>query len=138
MTKDVLVTISGMQHDIGDEAIELITDGAYYFRNGKHYVLYEEQPESNESITKNIVKFNGEQFEMTKKGGNNSYLLFNKDQKTSTIYQTPAGPMQINVTTHDFSVTETEEELAVNIKYALDINYNFISECEVNFKVQAR
>lgn len=138
MTKDVLVTISGMQFDIEDEAIELITDGMYYLKNGKHYILYEEQPESSEPVTKNIVKFNDEQFEMTKKGGNNSYLLFNKGQKTSTIYQTPAGPMQINVTTHDFSVTETEKELTVNIKYALDINYNFISECEVNFKVQAR
>ena len=138
MTKDVLVTISGMQFDIEDEAIELITDGMYYLKNGKHYILYEEQPESSDPVTKNIVKFNDEQFEMTKKGGNNSYLLFNKGQKTSTIYQTPAGPMQINVTTHDFSVTETEKELTVNIKYALDINYNFISECEVNFKVQAR
>ena len=138
MTKDVLVTISGMQFDIEDEAIELITDGMYYLKNGKHYILYEEQPESSEPVTKNIVKFNDEQFEMTKKGGNNSYLLFNKGQKTSTIYQTPAGPMQINVTTHDISVTETEKELTVNIKYALDINYNFISECEVNFKVQAR
>lgn len=138
MTKDVLVTISGMQFDIEDEAIELVTDGTYYLKNGKHYILFEEQPESSEPVTKNIVKFNGEQFEMTKKGGNNSYLLFNKNQKTSTIYQTPAGPMQINVSTHDFCLTETEDEMVVTIKYALDINYNFISECEVNFKVQAR
>lgn len=138
MTKNVLVTISGVQFNIQEEAIELVTDGTYYLKNGKHYILFEEQPESNGPITKNIVKFNKNVFAMTKKGGNNSYLLFDKERKTSTLYHTPAGAVQIDVVTHDFSVTETEQELAVKINYTLDINYNFISECEVNFKVQAR
>lgn len=138
MTKDVLVTISGVQFDIEDEAIELVTDGTYYLKNGKHYILFEEQSESNGPVTKNMVKFNENSFEMTKKGGSNSYLLFDKQRKTSTLYHTPAGPMQIDVVTRNFSVTETEKELVVKINYTLDINYNFISECEVNFKVQAR
>lgn len=138
MTKDVLVTVSGVQFDIEDEAIELVTDGTYYLKNGKHYILFEEQSESNGPVTKNMVKFNENSFEMTKKGGSNSYLLFDKQRKTSTLYHTPAGPMQIDVVTRNFSVTETEKELVVKINYTLDINYNFISECEVNFKVQAR
>ena len=138
MTKDVLVTISGMQFDVDDEPIELVTVATYYLKNGKHYVLYEEQPEDNGPITKNIVKFYDGHFEMTKKGGNNSFLLFETGKKTATVYQTLVGPMQIDVMTKDLILEETEEELKVNVKYALDINYNFISECEVNFKVQAR
>ena len=138
MTKDVLITISGMQFDIDDESIELITEGMYYLKNGKHYVLVEEQPTDEGPVTKNVVKFHEGHFEMTKKGGNNSYLLFEEGKKTSTIYQTPAGPMKVDVLTHDFSLEETEKELKVKVNYALDINYNFISECEVSFKVQAR
>ena len=138
MTKDVLVTISGVQFDVDDEAIELMTSGTYYLKNNKHYVLFEEQPEGSGPITKNLVKFNEEHFEMTKKGGNNSYLLFDKDRKTSTVYQTPSGPMQVDVLTHNFEMKESENELQIKINYALDINYNFISECEVNFKVRAR
>ena len=138
MTKDVLITISGVQFNIEDEAIELVTDGTYYLKNGKHYIFYEEQPESSGPVIKNMVKFNENSFEMTKKGGSNSYLLFNVDRKTSTLYHTPAGSMQIDMVTHNFSVTETEQELIVKINYTLDINYIFISECEVNFKVQAR
>ncbi len=138
MTKDVLVRISGMQFDIEDEPIELITNGTYYLKNGKHYVLYEEQPESDAAITKNIVKFNDNHFEMTKKGGNHSYLVFDKDEKTSTVYQTPVGPVQVDVVTHGFLLTETEKELSVKVNYSLNINYNYISECEVIFKVQAR
>lgn len=138
MTKNVLITISGMQYDIEDEAVELVTDGTYYLKNGKHYILFEEQPESDSPVIKNIVKFNENGFEIVKKGGSNSCLLFDKERKTSTVYHTPAGPVQVDVVTRNFSVAETEQELIVKINYTLDINYNFISECEVNFKVQAR
>ena len=138
MTKDVLVRISGMQFDIEDEPIELVTAGTYYEKNGKHYVLYEEQPENNGPITKNMIKFHDSCFEMTKKGGNQSYLIFNKDENTTTFYDTPAGTVQIDVTTHDYVMNQSETELEVKINYSLSINYMFISECEVNFKVQAR
>lgn len=127
-----------MQFDIEEKPIELVTVGTYYCKNGKHYVLYEEQTEDNGQVTKNIVKFYDGHFEMTKKGGNNSFLLFDREKKTSTVYQTLAGPIQIDAVPRDLSIAETENELLVNVKYALDINYNFISECEVNFKVQAR
>lgn len=138
MTKDVLIKVSGVQFDVQDEPIELMVPGNYYMKNDKHYVLFEEQPEDNGPVTKNIVKFDKTFFEMIKKGGNNSYLRFDKDKKNSTVYQTPAGPMQVDVLTHEFSVQEEEEQIAVKVKYALDINYQFVSECEVDFKVQAR
>lgn len=138
MTKDVLIKVSGMQFDVQDEAIELMVPGSYYMKNDKHYVLFEEQPESNGPVTKNIVKFDDSFFEMMKKGGNHSYLRFDKNKKNSTVYQTPAGPIQVDVLTHEFIVKEEEREITVKVKYALDINYQFVSECEVDFKVQAR
>lgn len=138
MTKDVLVKVSGVQFDLEDEPIELVTGGTYYLKNGKHYVLYEEQPEMGGPVIRNIVKFRDGHFEMTKKGGTDSYLVFDKGESTSTFFQTPVGPMKVSVVTHDLLVTETEEELHVKVNYSLNVNYNYISECEVNFKVQAR
>lgn len=138
MTRDVLVKISGMQFDVQDEAIELTVPGSYYMKNNKHYVLFEEQPEDNGPVTKNIVKFDHAFFEITKKGGNNSYMRFDKNRKNSTVYRTLVGPIQIGVLTHDFLIEEKEREIAVKVKYALDINYKFVSECEVDFRVQAR
>ena len=49
MTKDVLITISGMQMIDGDNSdIEMITTGAYYMKNGKHYITYDEVLEGYE------------------------------------------------------------------------------------------
>ena len=43
MTKDVLISISGLQVDVNDmesnnEPIETISTGNYFFKNGKHYL----------------------------------------------------------------------------------------------------
>ena len=138
MTKDVLVTVSGMQTDIEDTPIELVTVGMYYFKNGKHYILYEEQAQEQDPVTKNTVKFYDGHFEMIKRGGANSFLVFEKGQKTSSIYNTPFGPLQIDALTKELDIKESEDELQVYVKYNLDINHSFISECDVHFKVQAR
>lgn len=138
MTKDVLITVSGVQMDIDDTPIELVTTGTYYLKNGKHYVLYDEQAEEQVPVTKNTVKFYGGHFEMMKKGGVNSLLLFDDGKKSSSVYNTPFGPLQMDVVTKEMDIFESEDELRVNIKYTLDINHNFVSECEVHFTVQAR
>lgn len=52
MTKDVLLSISGLHQDVtgieaqgdepGSEPIEVIVPASYYEKNGKHYVIYDE------------------------------------------------------------------------------------------------
>ena len=45
MNKDVLIHVRGLQMmNVGDdqEPIEIIVPGQYYFRNGSHYLRYEE------------------------------------------------------------------------------------------------
>lgn len=138
MTKDVLVTISGNQFATDEGAVEVVTTGTYYMKNGKHYVLYEVQSEANGPVTKNRVKFHDGHFEMTKKGEHNGFLSFDRDQKTTNIYQSPAGPLHVDVATSELDFTEADTEISVKIKYALEINYQFISECEVDFKIRAR
>lgn len=138
MTKEVLVCVSGVQTDIDDTPIELVTTGTYYLKNGKHYVLYEEQPEDSASVTKNVVKFYEGHFEITKKGETNSILIFDRDKKTSMVYNTPMGSLQMDVLTKELTMHVTEDEIQVLVKYSLDINYEFVSDCEVSYKVQAR
>lgn len=44
----------------------------------------------------------------------------------------------MDVATSQLDFTEADTEISVKIKYALEINYQFISECEVDFKIRAR
>ena len=76
MTKEVLVSVSGLQFAVNsDEVIEVITGGQYFNRGGKQYVLYDEM---------------------------------------------------------------IEEDIRIVVDYALDINYEFISDCVITIVVKAK
>ena len=83
MTKDVIVSISGLQMPAEGEAepVEVITVGDYYQKNGKHYVLYEEVNEGFEGSTKNIIKMQENCIDITKKGVSNVHMVFEKNRK---------------------------------------------------------
>lgn len=59
MTKDVLVTIKGLQslEETSDaEEVELVAKGDYYFKNGHHYIFFEERIEALQSQRKTVLK----------------------------------------------------------------------------------
>jgi len=83
MTKDVLISISGLQFAEGEnsEPVEVITSGSYYKKNGKHYILYDEVAEDTAGTTKNIIKLGDEVLDITKRGETNVHMMFEKDKK---------------------------------------------------------
>lgn len=87
MTKDVILSICGFQFETnGDEPVEVITGADYFFKNGKHYVLYDEMmPESGEEV-KNIIKIEESRVEVIRKGVNNTHMVFETDKKNMTYY----------------------------------------------------
>ena len=59
MKKDVLVTVRGMQSIEsvdGSEEVEMVAKGNYYFRNGHHFICYEEMSEGFDKPTKSMIK----------------------------------------------------------------------------------
>lgn len=54
MTKDVLVSVRGAHIADGEtNNLEVITAGSYYFKNGKHYIIYDEILEGEEGSIRN-------------------------------------------------------------------------------------
>ena len=142
MTKDVLVSVKGLQFESGnDEAVEMIAPGEYYLRNGKHYVLYEEIMEGAEGdhdISKNTVKISKDQVEILKKGGSNVHMVFVQNQKNTTFYTTPFGQLLIGIFTNYIEVKEKEEVIQVKLRYDLEINQTFVSNCEITMLIMSK
>ena len=85
MTKDILVSVSGIQFEIEpNEPVELITTGAYYNKNGKHYILYEEA-DMEDGLTKNRIKIAPNKIELVKSGATNAQMIF-EEGKTNMTY----------------------------------------------------
>lgn len=139
MTRDVLISISGVQLSEGEqEDVELITTGDYFMKNGKHYILYDEISEGSEGVIKNTIKVLPDSMDIIKKGSSNVHMTFEKNKKNMTCYATPVGDLMIGISTKQISVEEREDLLKIAVKYSLDINYEHISECNIVVSVQPR
>jgi len=129
-----MISIKGMHFDVSDEAndVEVIQQGQYYKRGGMHYLIYDEPVEGSEQVTKNMIKFNDTTMSLSKKGVVNTTMLFDVAEKNLTNYATPFGSLVIGLDTHNISVNATENELKLNVQYSLDVNYEFLANCNIN------
>lgn len=98
MTKQVLITISGLQLMDGETGrpVEVVTAGEYYQKNGKHYLFYEEAVEGSREHIENRLKIGEGSLEVTKKGLIRTHMVFEKGRKTKTSYETPLEALRWN------------------------------------------
>ncbi|MBQ9766292.1 MAG: DUF1934 domain-containing protein [Lachnospiraceae bacterium] len=138
MTKEVLISVKGMQMAGEDsDSLEVICSGNYYFKNGKHYLIYEEVVDETTQAVKNTVIISDGKFELKKNGVVSTNMTFEEKKKNITYYETPVGNLMMGIDTRKIVLEESENEIVVTIKYALDINYEFVSDCEIRFKITA-
>ncbi len=140
MTKDVILTISGLQfaQEMEAEPIEIVTAGNYYKKNGKHYIVYEEVMEGFEGTTKNIIKLTEDYLDITKKGIANVHMVFEKNKKNMTCYQTPFGSIFIGIDAGQVKVEESEDNIDVNVAYALEANYEHLADCRIQMNIKSK
>lgn len=146
MTKDVLVSISGMHMDAisgmtdaENEPIEVVTPASYYLRNGKHYVIYEEVMEGMPGTIKNKIKISGtDSVEIMKTGISNAHMIFERNKKNLTYYQTPYGQMLVGVNTRNMEVNVTDDNIGVSVDYELDINHEPLADCSIKMEIYSK
>lgn len=140
MTKDVILTISGLQfaQEMDAEPIEIVTAGNYYKKNGKHYIIYEEVMEGFEGTTKNIIKLSNDYLDITKKGIANVHMVFEKNKKNMTYYQTPFGSLFIGIDAGQVQVEESEDNIDVNVAYTLEANYEHLADCRIQMNIKSK
>lgn len=136
MTKDVLVTIAGLQYELeSEEPIEVITAGQYFRKNEKHYVLYDEILDESNEVCKNRIKIGTDMVEILKSGASNVHMVFELGKKNLTYYNTPFGSLLIGIDTTKIVCSESEEAIELNIEYGLEVNYSHVSDCSITVKV---
>jgi len=147
MTQDVLLTISGL-HDMAfadpeeneeNEPIEVITPASYYWKNGKHYILYDEVMEGIPGVVKNKIKITGEDsMEIMKSGITNAHMVFEKNQMNVTYYDTPYGQLHVGIHTRKLDVNVDDERIDIAVEYGLDVNHEATADCRIAMSIRQR
>lgn len=136
MKKNVVITVRGLQRQVDDEEpIEVISAGTYLRKENTHYLSYEEADEDGK-ITKNRIKITPDSIEMTKQGGVTTQMIFVVGQKHFSCYETPFGELTLGMTTKEIKVMEESGQIAVALRYDLEVNGAHVSECELDIEVK--
>lgn len=137
MNKEVLIHVRGLQSIDSmeeQEPVEIIVPGEYYFRNGSHYLRYEEIMDESLQPTVNYVKISRRGMEVRKKGLVNVQMVFEKGKKNMTGYTTPFGTLQMGITATSLELKESPDEIHMKVDYSLDMNDAHAADCSLTIQ----
>ena len=125
--------MSGLQivENTGDN-VEVIAKGKHYLKKDKHYLLYEEYENDENTKTSKMIKFNNDIVEITRKGQVDGKLIFQENQKKQSLYSTPMGDLLIEVLTKEIEVSDDDDDVNLKIKYQIHVDGNKVSDNEID------
>lgn len=141
MEKDVMIRINGMQFtDVAgaQEPVEVIAPGKYYYKNGNHYLIFEDLDDEEGKTGESMMKFRDSYLEVNRKGGINTRMIFEKHKKTRSVYGTPFGVLDIGISTTAVKLDEKEDSIGVTANYALEINHDYIADCSITLTAHSK
>lgn len=141
MEKEVLIHVRGLQmidNQGEQEPIEIVVPGEYYYRNGSHYLKYEEIMDETASPTINYIKMSPKGMEVRKKGLVNVHMVFEQGKKNMTYYTTPFGTLQMGIAATAMELHESESGLDMKVDYALDMNEEHVADCYLAIQAQPK
>lgn len=140
MTKEVIITICGLQNgpETDGEPIEMIVAGEYFYKNNKHYILYDEVMEGEERVTKNRIKISNGQMELNKNGVVNVNMVFEENVKNITQYYTPYGSLTMGIDGKKVEIKESEHEIDISVEYGMEMNQEFVADCNISINIKSK
>ena len=141
MNTDVLIHVRGLQMmetDDAQEPIEIVVPGQYYFRNGSHYLRYEEMLDDTAETTVNYIKMSPNGVEVRKQGQVNVHMVFEEGKKNKTFYNTPYGTLQMGISATGLELKESEDGIQMKVDYALDMNEEHVADCYLTVQAQSK
>ena len=144
MTKDVLLSICGIEAlDDTDGGytggpVEVITPAEYYFKNGKHFLLYDEMDPEDRSVTRSTLKIADDYMSVSHQGETQAHLMIEGNKRCVTYYATPFGSLHIVLDGRSVEVETSENLITAQAYYGLEINYEHVAECEVRIRITPR
>lgn len=125
MRETFLINIRGLQfynEPDDDTDIVLTSEAGFEFQDGVFFVDYEETEITGYAGTKTVIEIGSDYVSLRRTGTLNTNMLFMKDRKTSSSYNTPYGELLIGILTSKLEIDVDENGGKVSVEYYVDIN----------------
>lgn len=142
--EEILLRIVGssIYDGVEENQVELVTEGKLYKRGKVIYLTYDESEFSGMEGCKTRLILDGESVCMTRKGTDvsiNTEIRFQKGKRHSGYYDTPYGPIEMEVLTNDLSNSVCDEEGgSIEIDYHISLKGLSEGRSRLNIQVGRR
>ena len=123
MTKDVMISIRGLQEQDGEagDPITLVTPGRYYRKNDSYYISYEESELTGLAGTRTTLRIKPDYVKLVRTGLYPSELLFELGKRHMSLYHTDYGDLSIVVSTNHIRNTLTDDGGDLDVQYTVEV-----------------
>ncbi len=136
--KDVIISITGVQNypQGSDDAVELVTEGKYSFRDGKGVLSYMESELTGMQGTKTSFTFTPDEVILSREGTLTSKMIFREGTKNTFLYDTPFGSATMGLDTHKIHSTMGPRGGDMEIDYVVDFDHAVVGRNKFRINVR--
>ena len=135
----VIVKVRGEQTDMEGEKsrIEMVAEGRHYYRDGKHYVLYEDNVMDSTGRISTVLKIAPDSVVLLRSGAVHQEQRFETRTHSVSQYQTPYGSLELAVQTDEVHIVYGTVSGQVDVRYALSVNGQVETKNELHIEIRA-
>lgn len=136
MKKAIISVISKQNEDDG-EAVEVVTPGEYYEKNGSYYAVYKETEISGMEGTTTTLKIAKDSFWLIRMGSTSTKMEFNNSKEDFSLYNTPYGILQLKINTKELNINVGEDGGDVRVNYDLSVEGQLAHNTTLSINIKA-
>lgn len=140
MTKDVIISIRGMQaYDGGEnDSIELKTEGTLTREENGWTLSYAESELTGLEGTTTIIQVEEKRVSLQRTGAVSSQMVFEEKRQHLSLYNTPYGAMELSISTRHLCHDLSEAGGEIEVTYRIELDHTMAGENTFHITVRPR
>ena len=137
MEKSAVISIRSFSDLDKDEVIEVVTPGKFHLGESEFKAVYEESEISGMDGTTTTLVIKDDVLVLEREGFTSTRMEFKKGEDVISLYNTPYGMMNINISTKELDIDMDEDGGVIYTKYVLGLEGQPGITTELKVKIRA-
>lgn len=137
MEKSAVISIRSFSDLDKDEVIEVVTPGKFHLGESEFKAVYEESEISGMDGTTTTLVIKDDVLVLEREGSTSTRMEFKKGEDVISLYNTPCGMMNINISTKELDIDMDEDGGVIYTKYVLGLEGQPGITTELKVKIRA-
>lgn len=137
MEKSAVISIRSFSDLDKDEVIEVVTPGKFHLGESEFKAVYEESEISGMDGTTTTLVIKDDVLVLEREGSTSTKMEFKKGEDVISLYNTPYGMMNINISTKELDIDMDEDGGVIYTKYVLGLEGQPGITTELKVKIRA-